>query len=393
MVLPYLKDFHPKGVMRPLDTAADWIHFRDPATGKPARRETNTMPNWAGSCWYYLRYLDPTNTRQAWSPEAEKYWMPVDLYVGGAEHAVLHLLYARFWHKVLYDAGLVSTREPFQRLFNQGMILGITYRARDGRIVQYKDVKWDGDTPRHPETGEVLEALTEKMSKSRGNVINPDEIVSDYGADSLRLYEMFMGPLEVTKPWNMRDVAGVHRFLNRVWRLFFDDREGVLHANLRADAGSPELERALHRCIKKVSDDLDAMAFNTAISAMMVFINEAMKDPAKLGRSQAERFLLLLAPFAPHVAEELWQALGHEKTLAWEPWPAYDESLLREATVELPVQVDGKVRGRITVAVGAGREEIERLALADEKVRQFLAGRPIRKVVVVPGRTVNIVAG
>ena len=395
ILLPYLKEFHPKGVMRPLDTAAEWVHFRDPKTGKPARRETNTMPNWAGSCWYYLRYLDPANTSKAWSPEAEKYWMPVDLYVGGAEHAVLHLLYSRFWHKVLFDAGLVSTREPFQRLFNQGMILGITYRTKDGRIVNYKDVKWDGETPKHPETGEALEALTEKMSKSRGNVINPDEIVAEYGADSLRLYEMFMGPLEVTKPWNMRDVAGVHRFLNRVWRLFVDDREGVLHANLRpgAVADSPELERALHRCIKKVTDDLDAMAFNTGISAMMVFVNEAMKEPGKLGRSQAERLLLLLAPFAPHVAEELWQTLGHDQTLAYEPWPKYDDAMLRENTVELPVQVDGKVRSRITVAVGAPREEIERLALADEKVKTFLAGRPIRKVVVVPGRTVNIVAG
>ncbi|MHA1553786.1 MAG: leucine--tRNA ligase, partial [Alphaproteobacteria bacterium] len=299
--LPHLDDFHPKGVMRPLDNAVEWVQTKDPETGKPARRETNTMPNWAGSCWYYLRYLDPRNTERAWSPEADRYWMPVDLYIGGAEHAVLHLLYARFWHKVLYDAGLVSTREPFQRLFNQGMILGLAHRTREGRIVPYKDVKWDGDTPMHPETGEPLEVVAEKMSKSRGNVINPDDIVAEYGADTLRLYEMFMGPLHVVKPWNMRDVSGVHRFLNRVWRLLVDE-SGEPRANLHGDKGNPDLERALHRCIRKVTNDIEKMAFNTAISAMMIFANEAIRNSVGIDRSQAERFVLILSPFAPHLA-------------------------------------------------------------------------------------------
>jgi leucyl-tRNA synthetase len=389
--LPHLEDFHPKGVLRPLDTAADWIRTTDPATGRPARRETNTMPNWAGSCWYYLRYLDPDNAERAWDPEKEKYWMSVDLYVGGAEHAVLHLLYARFWHKVLYDAGLVSTPEPFQRLFNQGMILGITYRTEDGRIVPYDKIKWDGETPRHPETDEPLQSLTEKMSKSRGNVINPDDVVREYGADTLRLYEMFMGPLDVVKPWNMRDVAGVHRFLNRVWRVFIDEN-AELRPNLREEKGSAELERALHRCVKKVSDDLDAMAFNTAISAMMVFINECTRDPSKLGKGQAERFLQLLSPFAPHIAEELWETLGHSGSLAYEPWPTYDEAMLHEAEIEIPVQISGKLRARIRVPADATPEQVEEAALADEKVKGLIEGKTVRKVIVVPGRLVNIVA-
>ena len=388
--LPRLDNFHPKGVMRPLDTAEEWVKTTDPATGHPARRETNTMPNWAGSCWYYLRYLDPKNDRAGWSPEAEKYWMPVDLYVGGAEHAVLHLLYARFWHKVLFDAGFVSTPEPFQKLFNQGMILGITYRTKDGRIVAYKDIRWDGDVPRHPETGEALETLTEKMSKSRGNVVNPDEIVAEYGADSLRLYEMFMGPLDVVKPWNTRDLAGVHRFLNRTWRLVFDENENI-RANLGADNGSLNLERALHRCIRKVTEDLDAMAFNTAISAMMTFVNDATKDPSALGRSQAERLILMLAPFAPHAAEELWQALGHPDTLTYEPWPTWREEMLREAEIELPVQINGKVRARIKVPTDASKEDIERLALADPAVQHSIGSGKLLKAVVVPGRMVSLV--
>ena len=390
--LPYLEDFHPKGVMRPLEKAEEWVSTTDPETGRPARRETNTMPNWAGSCWYYLRYLDPKNDKEPWSADAERYWMPVDLYVGGAEHAVLHLLYARFWHKALYDAGLVSTKEPFQRLFNQGMILGLSYRTRDGRIVPYKEVGWDGDTPTHPETGETLEVLTEKMSKSRGNVINPDDVVAEYGADTLRLYEMFMGPLDVVKPWNMRDVAGVHRFLHRVWRLYMDE-DGRLRPNTRSGESSRGLEHALHRCIRKVTEDLERMAFNTAISAMMVFVNEATKHAAGLGRSQGERFVLLLAPFAPHLAEELWQALGHGETLAHEPWPAFDPELVRDEEIEMPVQVNGKVRSRIKVVADTPKQAIEELALADERVRKFLSGKDIKKVIVVPGRLVNIVAG
>ena len=389
--LPYLEDFRPKGVMRPLDTATNWAKTTDPQSGKPARRETNTMPNWAGSCWYYLRYLNPHNTEKPWTSEAERYWMPVDLYVGGAEHAVLHLLYARFWHKVLYDAGLVSTKEPFQRLFNQGMILAQTYRTRDKRLISYKDVKWDREQPTHPETGEPLEITVEKMSKSLKNVINPDDIVAEHGADTLRLYEMFMGPLEVVKPWNTRDVAGVHRFLHRVWRLAVDDN-GELRANLQRPDGSRELERALHRCIQKVTGDIEKMAFNTAISAMMVFVNEATREPSRLGSSQAERFVLILSPFAPHIAEELWEMLGHEESLAYEPWPSFDPAMVREEEIELPVQVNGKLRSRIKVSAEAARAEIERAALADSKVQQHIAGKTVRKAIVVPGRMVNIVA-
>ena len=388
--LPYLEDFHPKGVMRPLDNAVDWTNAAHPETGRPARRETNTMPNWAGSCWYYLRYLSPHNSEKAWTADAEQYWMPVDLYVGGAEHAVLHLLYARFWHKVLHDAGLVSTPEPFERLVNQGMILAQTYRTPDQRLISYKTVVWEDDQPTHPETGEPLNISVEKMSKSLKNVINPDDIVAEYGADTLRLYEMFMGPLEVVKPWNMRDVAGVHRFLHRVWRLMVDEN-GKLRSSLRSTQGNSTLERALHRCIQKVSGDIEKMAFNTAISAMMVFINEATRNPSHLGASQSERFVLVLSPFAPHLAEELWQLLGHEKTLAYEAWPSFDPHVLREEEMELPVQVNGKFRSRIKVAAEAERDEMERTALADPKVQQYVCGGTVRKVIIVPGRMVNIV--
>jgi len=388
--LPHMSDFHPKGVMRPLERAVDWVNTIDPDTGRPAKRDTNTMPNWAGSCWYYLRYLDPHNDQCPWRPEVERYWMPVDLYVGGAEHAVLHLLYARFWHKVLYDAGLVSTPEPFRKLFNQGMILGLTFRTRDKRLVSYKDVKWVGDRPTHPETGEELEVTVEKMSKSLRNVINPDEVVAQYGADTLRLYEMFMGPLEVVKPWNMNDVAGVHRFLHRVWRLLVDE-EGRIRPNLENPVGSPFLERALHRCIEKVTADIERMAFNTAISAMMVFVNEATKRVQELGRSQLERFVLVLSPFAPHLAEEMWQALGHERTLAYEPWPRFDPAFTRGEEVEIPVQVDGRVRARIRVPANATEEEIGRIACTEERISRLLGSRPPKRIVVVPGRLVNIV--
>jgi len=318
--------------------------------------------------------------------------MPVDLYVGGAEHAVLHLLYARFWHKVLYDAGLVSTEEPFQKLFNQGMILGLTYRTKDKRLVSYKEVKWDGENPVHGETGERLEVTVEKMSKSLKNVINPDEVVAEYGADTLRLYEMFMGPLEVVKPWNMNDVAGVFRFLNRVWRLAVDEN-GNLRSNLHESRGSEALERALHRCIAKVTDDIEAMAFNTAISAMMIFVNEATKNITQLGRSQMERFILLLSPFAPHLAEEIWSLLGHNKTLAYEPWPQADETMLHDPEIEMPVQINGKVRVRLTLPADLSPEELRSSVLANEKVQALIKGGNVEKVIVVPGRIINIVLG
>jgi leucyl-tRNA synthetase len=316
--------------------------------------------------------------------------MPVDHYIGGAEHAVLHLLYARFWHKVLFDAGLVSTPEPFQKLFNNGMVLGITYRTREGRIIPYDQIKFVGEKAVHAETGEPLEGATEKMSKSRGNVINPDAVVAEHGADTVRLYEMFMGPLDATKPWSAQDVPGVHRFLGRVWRLFVAE-DGNVRPNLRQDNGSLQLEHALQRCIKKVTQDIEALAMNTAISAMMIFVNEATRVPEQLGKSQAERFVLALAPFAPHISEELWQRLGHDGTITYERWPAWDEKLLREEDIVVPVQVNGKLRARLTVPPTTTDDELRQKALADETIQKMLQGKPPRKIIVVPGKLVNIV--
>jgi len=348
--LPEMKDYRPTGNAEPpLAKATDWVHCRCPQCGGPGQRETNTMPQWAGSCWYYLRYLDPQNDRQFVAPEKEKYWMPVDLYVGGAEHAVLHLLYARFWHKVLFDLGHVSTPEPFLRLVNQGMILG-----EDNR----------------------------KMSKSWGNVINPDDVVREYGADTLRLYEMFMGPLAATKPWSTEGVHGVYRFLGRVWRMYDE---------LDDTAPSPALVKALHQTIKKVGEDTEALAFNTAIAQMMIFVNEVTAQPAR-PRAVLEPFVLLLAPYAPHMAEELWEKLGHTRSLAYEPWPAHDPAVLVESTVQIVVQVNGKVRDKLDVPAGIARDELERRALASAKVQEFTAGKQIKKVIVVPGKLVNIAA-
>ncbi len=421
--LPHLDDFKPRGRPEPpLEKAGEeWLYVeRD---GKRYKRETNTMPQWAGSCWYYLRFLDPQNGQAPIDPEVEKAWMPVDLYVGGAEHAVLHLLYARFWHKVLFDRGVVSTREPFHKLINQGMILGepeITgYRDAAGGWVSAADVEQGGAGPVRKASGAELTAVslaadqTEKrgeylvlkdnsqvrldnraykMSKSRGNVVNPDSVVREYGADSLRLYEMFMGPLEQTKPWSMKGVDGVRGFLGRVWRLIVDDQAELvqLSAAVVATAADTDAKRELHKTIKKVTTDIDALAFNTAIARMMEFTNYFTKQSQR-PREILEPFVLLLAPFAPHIAEELWQALGHEESLADQPWPAFDEALTRDLTVEIPVQINGKVRGKIQVAADADREVMETTAREEQKIARDLAGKEIRKVVVVPGRLVNFV--
>jgi len=342
----------------PLDKAPDaWLYVT--LDGKRYKRETNTMPQWAGSCWYYLRFLDPKNDKALVDPEVEKAWMPVDLYVGGAEHAVLHLLYARFWHKVLFDRGYVGANEPFQKLVNQGMILG---------------------------------ANGEKMSKSRGNVVNPDEVVREYGADALRLYEMFMGPLEAVKPWSMDGVSGVRGFLDRAWRMIVDDRAETVRLVEAVQDVEPTAEqnRALHKTIKSVTADIEQMSFNTAIARMMEFVNFFLKQERR-PRAAMERFTLLLSPFAPHVAEELWEALGHETTLAYEPWPEFDESALREEMVEVPVQINGKLRGRIQVSVDADRAALESAALGDAKIAELLAGKSVVKAIVVPGRMVNFV--
>jgi len=342
----------------PLDKAPeDWLYVT--LDGRRYKRETNTMPQWAGSCWYYLRFLDPKNDRALVDPEVEKAWMPVDLYVGGAEHAVLHLLYARFWHKVLFDRGYVSMPEPFQKLVNQGMILG---------------------------------GNGEKMSKSRGNVINPDEVVREYGADALRLYEMFMGPLEAVKPWNMDGVSGVRGFLDRVWRMILDDRAEAMQLHEAVQDIEPDAEqnRMLHRTIKAVTNDLDQLSFNTAIARMMEFTNFFMKTDAR-PRVAMEKLVLLLSPFAPHIAEELWEVLGRQTSLAHEPWPTFDEAAIHEDTIEVPVQIGGKLRGRIQVAADADRATLESAARDDPQIAQLLAGKTVVKAIVVPGRMVNFV--
>jgi len=358
LTLPEMERFEPSGTGEsPLANNKEWVSFIDPNDGKRYGYDTNTMPQWAGSCWYYLRYIDPTNNEAAWDKEKEQYWMPVDLYIGGAEHAVLHLLYSRFWHKVLFDLGYVSTPEPFQRLINQGMILG-----EDG----------------------------EKMSKSRGNVVNPDEIIEQNGADAFRLYEMFMGPLERTKPWNTKSIDGITRFLNRIWHLFVDD-EGNVKSDVKDVEASKEAMSILHKTIKKVKEDTADIRYNTAISQLMVFINEMYKQDVK-PVSALETFLHLLNPLAPHITEELWKILGHQSDLAYETYPEYDEKFLAEDTVTIGVQINGKVRGQLTISKDASKEETLKLAKEIENVQKFLEGKNIIKEIVVPGKIINIVA-
>jgi leucyl-tRNA synthetase len=411
LMLPVLEDYRPSGKPEPpLEKATDWLWVT--RGGKRYKRETNTMPQWAGSCWYFLRYIDPGNDRMFCDPARERYWMPVDLYIGGAEHAVLHLLYSRFWHKVLFDRGHLHSAEPFLRLINQGMILGemeFTGWKQNGKWVSppsgadekgYERVKLEEDEVEkkgdhfvlkdHPSVR--IDARTYKMSKSRGNVINPDQVVEKYGTDSMRLYEMFMGPLEATKPWSMRGVEGVYRFLGRVWRLIIDDRSERIRLNDSVQIVEPDREtlRKLHQTIQKVTEDLDAMRFNTAISAMMELANHLTKMETR-PRSVLEPFVLLLSPFAPHLAEELWSALGHAQTLAYENWPKYEEALAQESMTEVPVQVNGKLRNRIIVPADAGEETLRSAALADEKIGALIEGKQILKVIVVPKKLVNIV--
>ena len=388
--LPALEDYKPTGTGEPpLAKATEWLDYTSKVTGKHGKRETNTMPQWAGSCWYYLRYIDPTNDQAFCDPELLKKWLPVDLYVGGAEHAVLHLLYARFWHKVLFDLGLVPTAEPFQRLVNQGMILGLAYKTKRGVLIPMDKIVWKDGKAYGAEEGGELEELTEfpaKMSKSLKNVVNPDDVIRDFGADSLRLYEMFMGPLQAVKPWSTKGVEGVHRFLKRANRLVTETKASARPLT-KAEA------KTLNQMVKKVGEDLEAMAFNTAISAMMVFINEA-EEQAKAGdlpQEYLEKFVLCLAPFAPHLGEELWSVLGHPDSLAYEPWPKFDPAALVEDEIEIPVQVLGKLRGRITVPTAATPAEMEAAAKANPEVAKFLEGKTIIKVIAVPKRMVNFV--
>ncbi len=390
VVLPPLEDYRPTADGKPpLARAEEWVETTGPNSGMKARRETNTMPQWAGSCWYYLRFCDAHNDKEAWSKEAESYWMPVDLYVGGAEHAVLHLLYSRFWHKVLFDAGLVTTSEPFHKLFNQGMILAHSYQDTHGKYYYPHQVEKRGDEWVVRDSGSPVQVQIEKMSKSRYNVVNPDTVVQELGADSLRLYEMFMGPLEREKPWTEEGVQGVHRFLRRVWAVFINE-EGLLHPKIVTMGGDPAMTKILHKTIKEVTRDIEGMQFNTSISRMMEFVNAATKAE-KVDRDVMERFVLVLAPFAPHLAEELWERLGHMKSLAYEPWPVFDPAILVEENMLVPVQVNGKLRDTVEVPAGSGKEVILAAAKASEKVQRQIEGKTIVKEIFVPGKMLNLV--
>ena len=438
--LPDMADFKPTGTPDPMlsKAPAEWLYATAP-DGTRLKRETNTMPQWAGSCWYYLRFADPKNNQQFLDPAIEKSWLPVDLYIGGAEHAVLHLLYSRFWHKVLFDRGHVSTVEPFQRLVNQGMILGeveftgYVLGANVDSLTDEKSRRWvsvrdlkevvgeDGVAVRVVEkTGEsttavrldteqiekkgdsfvlkdhpdiVVDSRAHKMSKSRGNVINPDVVVDQFGADAFRLYEMFMGPLEAVKPWNTKGVEGLTRFLGRVWRMIVDEQnetEVRLSPSVQDVVPTAAQLRVVHRTIKAVTRDVESLGFNTAISRMMEFVNEFLALDVR-PKAAIEPFVKLLSPFAPHIAEELWSVLGHPKTLAYEPWPVHDEKYLVETEVEIPVQLNGKLRGKVTVPAGSDQPTIEAAAKADATIAAQLEGKTIVKTVVVPGKMINFV--
>ncbi|WP_076684495.1 leucine--tRNA ligase [Staphylococcus haemolyticus] len=357
LLLPETDEIKPSGTGEsPLANIDEFVNVIDEKTGMKGRRETNTMPQWAGSCWYYLRYIDPHNSNMLADPEKLKHWLPVDLYIGGVEHAVLHLLYARFWHKVLYDLGVVPTKEPFQKLFNQGMILG------------------EGN---------------EKMSKSKGNVVNPDDIVDSHGADTLRLYEMFMGPLDAAIAWSENGLDGSRRFLDRVWRLFINE-DGSL-SNKIVENNDNGLDKVYNQTVKKVTEDFNTLNFNTAIGQLMVFINDCYKAET-IYQPYAEGFVKMLAPIAPHIGEELWDRLGNEDTITYQPWPTYDESLLVDSEVEIVVQVNGKVRAKLNIPKDTSKDEMEALALKDENVKLSIEGKDIKKVIAVPQKLVNIVA-
>lgn len=390
VLLPPMTDFNAsKDGEPPLSKAIDWVNTVDEETGLPAKRETNIMPQWAGSSWYFLRYCDPTNDKEAWSREAEQYWMPVDTYIGGAEHAVLHLLYARFWHKVLFDAGLVSTKEPFQKLFNQGMITAYSYRDDNGKYYHPTNVERRGNDYFVKATGVKVNTQVEKMSKSRYNVANPDDVVRDYGADALRLYEMFMGPVSAEKPWTDEGINGASRFLKRVWGLFIDD-DDKLAPRIVAEDGDAGLDKLIHKTIKGVSEDMEKLSFNTAIAKMMELTNAIYKTQ-KVNQSVMEAFVLLLSPIAPHMMEELWQRLGHTSTLAYEKWPVYDEAMLQEDEMEIVVQIMGKKRATISVPVDAEQEDVLKIAQAEPRLSDYLSGKQILKVIYVPKRLLNIV--
>jgi leucyl-tRNA synthetase len=368
----------------PLANATDWLQVTD-KNGRKGRRETNTMPQWAGSCWYYLRYIDPKNDEEPFSKVKENYWMPVDLYIGGAEHAVLHLLYSRFWHKVLFDLGIVSTDEPYKKLYNQGMILAFAYETASGSKIPSNKVEERDGKYYHTETGEELRQIVAKMSKSLKNVVNPDDVVASYGADSLRLYEMFMGPLDATKPWTDTGVKGVFNFLKRVF-YFFANKDNIVE-NGNEDKKTLKI---LHQTIKKVSEDIEDMKFNTAISQMMIFTNHCYKVK-KVTRETAETFAIVLAPYAPHLAEELWALYGNEPAACQQPWPEVNESYLVENTFEYPVSFNGKMRFKLKLPVDMPKDEIEKAATEHENAQKWIEGKQIVKIIVVPKKIINVV--
>ena len=398
VLLPDMDDFRPSDDgSAPLARAREWVEVTSPVTGAPARRDTDTMPGWAGSCWYWLRFMDPHDDAAAFAAEAERYWGPVDLYVGGAAHAVMHLLYARFWHKVFFDAGLVHTKEPFQRLFNQGLITAFAYQDASGRLVPSDEVEPRGDGFVRKGGDQPLEQIVTKMAKSLKNVVNPDDVIAEYGADTLRVYQMFMGPLADSKPWNPRDIAGSRRFLDRLWRLFVDeDGEAPIRPQFAADQSrvelegeAAELERFLNKALQRVEDAFKGFNFNTAIAALMGFVNEATKRASALTRGQGERLLLALAPFAPHLADELWARLGNAGSICAAAWPKVDARWLVEDSVEIAVQVLGKVRARCSVPTGAEQAAVE--AAARAAVPQHLEGKQVKRVIHVPGKLVNFI--
>jgi leucyl-tRNA synthetase len=395
VTLPEMDDFKPSDDgAAPLARATEWVSASDPASGGPARRDTDTMPGWAGSCWYYLRFMDPKCATAPLSAEAEAYWGNVDLYIGGTEHAVLHLLYARFWHKVLFDAGVVKTKEPFQRLFNQGMLTAFAYKDGTGRLVPADEVNLESDPPTSKATGESLEQVIAKMSKTLKNVVNPDDVCEQYGVDTFRLYEMFMGPLADSKPWNPRDVPGSRKFLERAWRLFVDpDGDAPIRAGLGDDSQvtpegpALEVERALNQCLQRVDDSFKAFNFNTAVAAFMEFLKGAASKG--LNGSQASRLVRAMAPFAPHFADEIWSRMGHGGSVHHAAWPAVDERYLKADEFEMPVQILGKLRAKVMVPREASREEME--AAARAAVADRMEGKEVVKTIVVPGRLVNFV--
>ena len=390
--LPEVKSYQPTGTGEsPLAAIESWVNCKCPKCGKPAKRETNTMPQWGGSCWYYLRYLDAHNDSQFCSTEAEKYWMPVDLYIGGAEHAVLHLLYARFWHKVLYDIGVVSTKEPFQRLVNQGMITSFAFQRKNKTLVPTDEVEQKEDGKYYEKaTGEELEQIVAKMSKSLKNVVNPDDEIKSYGADSVRMYEMFMGPLTMSKPWSTQGITGIHRFLEKVWNLSEKTMTDLDLNSKIEDKSLLSARKTFAQTIKKVTDDTASLNFNTAISQMMIFINEISKLP-EIPKAMWQDFVKILSPYAPHLCEELWQKLGNSGTIAYEQWPTANENFIKDDTKTIVVMVNGKKRDTFEATPGTADDVLKQTALSRDGVKKFTDGHEIVKCIIVPDKLVNLV--